>query len=567
MKQTTTHNILGGVLAVALAALAAVNSAAQTEVEDGDTVRVSARVVRVAVIVPESPGDARLEVAAGGVAKAEFSLDAPSTSPLSLVVLLDISSPAERGWREAGRRLLELPRRLGLQSPPRVVVVGQAPDVARRDLVDGWAVTYARDVRSGFGEAIGEVEHARYPRRALLILTDRLTDLPPRIFEETDERLANESALVYLATVRRQKLIRPGEPDRTVGRMNLNNYRNVVLRASGDYLAASFDYFEQAARELHVVSFPVSEDELATARPYRVEVRAVAASGGRVFNRQQRGVALDQSATFITHARQFPFDAPPPSEPDETAQPSRTPAAVPATTPAVTTTARAESKTLSPSDAAGVWLDSSSFKSLAANPSPLFARIETDADKRAKDIAGLPEWVREGRVTRGPEAEKIRASLAPLIEAYPEASRLELFVYKSDAVFVALAERSLLVISTGAARYFTPQELMSAAAHELSHLYFFEEYLDAFVRRDYDRLQLIELQCDALGMVLSVRAGASPETLSTAVRRHDQLLRQLGEYDPALVNTHPTLAARLAFMGRVRARLEEEAPRMALAGK
>lgn len=546
---------------------------AQSEDSAEETISVNSRVARVAVVVPPSVGASGLVVRGGSSDKTAFTVDSPQSSPLSLVVLLDMSTPSNKGWRDVGERLARLQKRLGLKEPPTLVVVhpdfpnlplGQLP-VLPFKLPDWGGAAYPLNVRAGFDYAISEVERAKYPRRALLVITDRFADLPAGIFEETDERLANEAALVFLATVRTPK-VRLGSPDLTIGRMNLNNYRNVVHRGTDNYLDTVFDYFEQAASEMYVVSFPVSEDELSAAPLYSAEVSAIAQSG-RLLNRQSRRIALGQTATFVTHARQFPFDATPTKEPEEPALVAPTPATAPVAQPSPLMPVRSAASPASPSASASAWLDSREFKALADDPSPIFSRIERDPAIRTRDVEGLPEWVRAARVTDGDDVKKVRTALAPLFAAFPGASGLDIFIYRSDAVFVALGERSMIVISTGAVAYFTSQELLSAASHEMAHLWFYERYLDAFVRRDYAALQRIELQCDALGIVLSVRAGARAESLSTAVRRHDQLLKRLGEYDPALVPAYPALAERLAFQSRVRLFLEEGLPRLERAGK
>jgi hypothetical protein len=549
-------------LAAFLSLLPAVSSA-QTEVDADETVKVSSQVVRVGITVPPSSDPVRLLVYRGADAKQQPSVDTPGpSSPLSLVVLLDMSSPSGAAWRDVGDRLSKLQRQLGLKQPPNVVIVhpdfptlpvGQSPRLPFK-LPEWDSPAFALDVRSAFDYAVRIVEGFKTPRRALLVITDRFAEMPADILERTDERLVYNPALVYVASVRRQKSIRYGSPDRVISRMNLVGWQHVSVRASGDYVGAQFEHFVSAANGLHVVSFPVAEEELSQGPTYVVEARS--GKQDRVLNRQTRKLALVGAArTLLTHAREFPFDVRPQAE----EAPAPVAAVKASLSPASSPTPAAQDAP-SPSTAAAAWLESVEFKSLVADPSVIFSRIETDPERRAKDVAGLPEWVRDSRLTDGPEVEKARAALAPLFTAFPAASKLELFVYKSDAVFVALAERSLLVVSTGAVSFFDGHEMVAADSHELAHLYFFEAYADAFMRRDYALLQLIELKCDALGMALSVRLGESPDALAQAVRRHEQLLEQLGQYDPVLVPMHPTLTVRLALLGRVGTYLNNNRP-------
>lgn len=558
-----THPAAALVAAVLLTFLAAVAYGQAAEpVDDGEVLTVKSQVVRVGIAVPPDAGPFRLEVTSAGARKADFSVDRPGDdSPLSLVVLLDFSSTDGKNWKKAGvaEQLASLPRALGMKAPPSLVIahpsfrdlpVGELPRLPF-DLPDWGGAAYATDVRSAFDYAIRRVEGFKTPRRALLIVTDRFAELPRGIFEETDARLVYNPALVFALSVHPQKAIKYGSPDRTISRMNLVGFENVIVRASSPFVDVQFRQFVRCANALHVVSFHASEQEMAAAPTYEVVVKAVAEKAGKVLNWQPRriGVARADAPTVVTHARSFPFDAAPSDEAAPEAA-AADPTPLGAEQPPATGKPP-DAHALPPAAAADAWLASAEFNSILADPSLVFDRATADASTRAADIAGLPQWVRDGRVTEGAELDGARDALRPLLTAFPAAGRVELFVYRSDAVFLALGNRSLLVVSTGAAKFFSQAQLTAGAAHELAHLFFYDAYAGARDRLDYATLQRIELQCDALGLALSARAGVSPETYARVVRDHALHLQQTGQFDPALVPMYPRLDVRMAFIARV----------------
>jgi Zn-dependent protease with chaperone function len=219
---------------------------------------------------------------------------------------------------------------------------------------------------------------------------------------------------------------------------------------------------------------------------------------------------------------------------------------------------------------AACWIPSCEFTSLVANPSSLFAKAATEDNYSAKSVAAhrawavenLPAEIRDNRITDAAALDGLRQKLRPLFDRFPVAAHLELVLYRdrvgeSYAPYVALGEKTLLVISESAVEFFPAEELRGAVAHELGHLFNFDAYADAIAAKDANKVRFYELQADAIGALLLYVAGEDPGQLLRAVKRHREFLEKHGLLDQTLVNLHPTLAEREAVSQLVLKRLPE----------
>lgn len=197
------------------------------------------------------------------------------------------------------------------------------------------------------------------------------------------------------------------------------------------------------------------------------------------------------------------------------------------------------------------WLDSSEFKALADDPALAFKQV-SPADVRAADIARFPESITDNRVTDANEVAKLRLRLAPLFDYAKDAAALELIIIRDEAPLVLLAEKSALIFSTGALSLLPDRELRAVAAHELAHIYFFNDLLEMALSKKFEGLRLLELKCDVIGMLIIERAGGCLQDLICALRRiYDYEKSHNQDADRASI--YPTLPEREAVARQVRA--------------
>lgn len=199
------------------------------------------------------------------------------------------------------------------------------------------------------------------------------------------------------------------------------------------------------------------------------------------------------------------------------------------------------------------WVASDEFKGLVADPSPIFNAV-SPADVRAAEVAKFPDWITLNRVDDSNQVARLRQRLLPLFNYAKGAGALELIIFRLDHPYVALAEKSALVVSTGALKFFSDSELRAVVAHEISHLYFFDAYLDAFIKGHNDVINRIELKCDALATAIIIAIGERPDVLSHAVRRtYDYEKKQPGGQDAARAAIYPSTEEREKLMRLVQA--------------
>jgi hypothetical protein len=303
MKQHSTHNILMALLAGTFAVLSAGRVAAQQaapepEPEPAEVVRVNTRLVRLGIAVTSYttpvPEQLRWEVQHDAQPITDLIVDTPGEhNPLALVLLIDVARQGDGACYSClSEQIKSLAERLHLKTLPRVVVA--ASPAARMPLKwpEAWLTTYAGDTRAAFTSALDAVEHSPNTRRALLVVTNQVAQLPAHAFEDADDRLAQSATFIYLMTVRPPK-VRSGTPGCVIARSNLSTLESFSMPLSADYMAAQFKHFVRLANALHVVSYRLPESDSTPGGLHRAEVKAITAATGRVFLTQTRAFTLN----------------------------------------------------------------------------------------------------------------------------------------------------------------------------------------------------------------------------------------------------------------------------------
>lgn len=298
MKHATTHNILLALLASILSVLSVGSVSAQQSTleplpEPAEIIIVKAQLARLSIAVTSAtkpvPKQLRWEVRHGARTITQLVVDAPDEhNPLSLVLLLDLAEQRDGACYSCLRDQLEaLPARLHLKSVPRIVVA--APAAARLPVKwpQAWSATYTDSTSAAFNVALDAVEHSPGTRRALLVVTNRVEQLPLHSFEDADARLVESAAFIYLMTVKPPK-VRPGAIGPVIARSNLSTLESFAVPVSVDYLAVQFKHFARLANALFVISYPLPATDTPAGAPNSAEVRALAGDTGRVFLTQTR---------------------------------------------------------------------------------------------------------------------------------------------------------------------------------------------------------------------------------------------------------------------------------------
>lgn len=120
---------------------------------------------------------------------------------------------------------------------------------------------------------------------------------------------------------------------------------------------------------------------------------------------------------------------------------------------------------------------------------------------------------------RARDAAKL-AALGRVLAWHEREHELEMRLFSvSGQAFIGLHAQFVLLISREALDILQPGELEALAAHEMGHLYFWDDYEEARRRSDRRRLQELELRCDGVAVVTLHALGAPVESLVSAVNK------------------------------------------------
>jgi hypothetical protein len=116
------------------------------------------------------------------------------------------------------------------------------------------------------------------------------------------------------------------------------------------------------------------------------------------------------------------------------------------------------------------------------------------------DFKYLPEFIKTARISNKKYSQRYESAFK---EVFGEAVTFpQLLVFEDSFPFSALGNRSMIVISTKNFELLDEEEIAFTLYHEIGHLIFANEYEKAFFNNDLETLQLIELKCDLIAVIL-----------------------------------------------------------------
>ena len=131
-------------------------------------------------------------------------------------------------------------------------------------------------------------------------------------------------------------------------------------------------------------------------------------------------------------------------------------------------------------------------------------------------IASLPQ---EGELQPKP-AELAKIDAARSVVRYHQRAGVVTFkVIEVGHAFVGLHARSVLLASRDALLLVSPDEFAALVAHEIAHDYMWQDYRSAMDRKDYKKMQELELRFDGIAVLTLRRVGIDPENLVSAIQK------------------------------------------------
>lgn len=200
------------------------------------------------------------------------------------------------------------------------------------------------------------------------------------------------------------------------------------------------------------------------------------------------------------------------------------------------------------------WTASSQYVSLFGNTEPLLDRIKGET---AATVRGLPEWILNTRITDKKQLDEITRRLEPLYRAFPKTREIEIILFANPFPYFALGGNNLLVVSDKIVEITSAEEFRAATAHELGHLFFVEVYSGFLANKDYKTIQQIEMNCDAVALVLLQRINENPKAIGQALKKiykaATELRREQGK-EMVASPMYPDIDKRLDFLDVLRKR-------------
>jgi Zn-dependent protease with chaperone function len=171
------------------------------------------------------------------------------------------------------------------------------------------------------------------------------------------------------------------------------------------------------------------------------------------------------------------------------------------------------------------------------------------AEDRRNAISALPNSIREARITEGKLLRRVELITRPVLELHGQANKVEVFLYQDHLPRVLVWRGCILAISDSLAEPLYDGELAGIVAHELGHAYFTAETLAARKAGDDQTLRVVELKCDAVGMLTLKLLERNPADLLKGLRRFAELREKRGYY-PREPWSHPSMMERAQFSQR-----------------
>src|SRR5262245_3733837 len=148
-------------------------------------------------------------------------------------------------------------------------------------------------------------------------------------------------------------------------------------------------------------------------------------------------------------------------------------------------------------------------------------------------------------VISGERVERPQAALQPVLAYHKRDGKLPIYVLRSDQPKAFVACRAALIITTKLMLIASEAELRGIVAHELAHLYPWEERERAFKEKDESLLREIELFCDAVAAITLKEIGDDPACYARGLKRMTYMGSTIGNTTRSETQTHPSLDARV----------------------
>jgi Zn-dependent protease with chaperone function len=156
----------------------------------------------------------------------------------------------------------------------------------------------------------------------------------------------------------------------------------------------------------------------------------------------------------------------------------------------------------------------------------------------------LAELSKEGEVQPAAKDRQKLSAVQPILQYHGWSGAVDVRVIRVFQAWIGMFAPSIVLISEHALHLLDADELQALVAHELGHAFFWDEYEKAREQQQYQRVQEIELRCDAVAILTLADLGLDPRKLQSGLDKITRFNARFGTPDNAGLYTPEVERAR-----------------------
>ena len=460
--------------------------------DDGEVINVDTAIGQISLAIEDVKlSESIVRVSDNGIAAENLRIAGPSEKrPLDIVVIIAMNRVAK--WNLKKMELYAEVDKLRNQTPGlRVQALYQVKETDFESGLKFDRATHFDDLPAAVTSATNLLR-ASAERKAILVLTNEVEGLKSDVIKQTNQDLGSSSAMVYLMNVNR--IDAKGEK-KVIAKANVNGGSIVVKK--DDYIGGMFRSFVRLALNLYTVTYDLPEQ---TDGFHRVTVSVIRTRDNFEVHKNIREFTA-RSKSVLPVATSVTAASDPTGTPNSA---SISQLASPKNVDAPKAQALKAAFGQMPEEVAVQELVDKNFNEmLKTRPAELSSE---QRDFYYAELLRRPE-LRDAKIFKDNSklAKSLRETVLPVLRAYGRENYTKLVVYKSKNPYIALYRECVLLVSTAALGFLTPEEVRASIAHELAHELYGDELKAADQSNDINKQRIVEMKCDLMA-VLALKA-------------------------------------------------------------
>lgn len=439
--------------------------------QNEDVIRIDTEMAQISVAFKQKIAEPfKIEVKDNNIPVTDVSWDPPSKqNPVKMEIIISMNPLFKSKINK--RKLLSQLKMLK-ENNIQLLGINIVEDAGKLGQNLMFPKEYPKEFFSNLSSAVNKSVAILQParRRALLILTNEIENLPSNIIQQTSDELGQSSMMVYVMSINEKDI-----KTRKIAQCNVNGIHVVI--PENDFLGGLFRSFNRLAANLYTVSYPLPEQE---GNWHKIEVSVKRISDNFEIAKNFREFASNKKISVVEKNDKFGAQI------IEVAY-----------------------------DKNNIYEDA--VKSLANSD------FETLLNKRADKLSNEAQEFYLQELRQRPELKGVRIleptdtrfkqlqkNIEPVLKLYGRYDYTKLFVYEGKNPFIGIYREWILIVSTKALELSTEEQQRSAIAHELAHEIFIDDMKSADKAGNNEQRHLIEYKCDLVAVMATLQIKDNP---------------------------------------------------------